>query len=89
MSKQIFSLKNDWKQLKKEFSNHFKKENVEKNEKRIRYEKSGEHLQISKNGSVSGKMPLHSNKIENVSEVELSESEIKVISEDSSYIFRR
>jgi len=89
MSEQTLSLPNDWEQLKKAFRTHFRVENLEIDENMINYSGSGEHLEINRDGTVSGGMPLHENKMENVKKIQISDSEIKIISETAEYTFRR
>jgi len=89
MSEQTLSLQDDWEQLKKAFRTHFRDKNLEIDENMINYSDSGEHLEINRDGTVSGGMPLHKNKMENVKKIQISDSEIKIISETTEYTFRR
>lgn len=89
MSKQALSLQNDWEQIKEEFQEHFREKNLEIEEEKLKYERSGEHLTIIKDGRVSAGMPLHSNELQNAKEIDFTDSGVKVISEKSTYEFRR
>ena len=89
MSTQTLNLEDEWHEIKEEFRNHFKYSNVEIEKQIIRYSRSGEHLEIGKDGSVSAGMPLHENEIQKVKRIQITDSEIKIYSENSEYIFRR
>lgn len=89
MSKQSLSLQDDWEQLKKAFRTHFRDDDLEIDKNMINYSGSGEHLEIHRDGTVSGGMPLHENKMENVKQINISDSEIKMISKTTEYTFRR
>ncbi|MFB6242186.1 MAG: hypothetical protein ABEJ36_05305 [Candidatus Nanosalina sp.] len=82
-------MKDDWKKIKEKFREHFEQRNIVIERERMEYSKSGEHLEIKRNGEISGAMPLHSNKMEKANRIQISNSEIKIISEDSKYSFRR
>lgn len=77
----------NWQELRKKFSEHF--EHAEVTESKLRYEKPGEFLEIRRNGSAEAGMPLHGNEIEEVKSVEFRDSEVKIVAENSTYIFRR
>lgn len=70
------------------FVEHFG-EQAEVSESHLRYEKTGEYLEISKDGKVQAGMPLHGNEIKDVESVEFEDSEVKIVAENSTYIFRR
>ena len=89
MSKQALSLNDDWKEIKEKFRKHFKDKNLEIENEKIKYRKSGEHLEINRNGELSAGMPLHANSLENVEKIKISDSEIKIISKNSEYTFRK
>ena len=89
MSKQILSLQNDWEEIKRGFQRHFQQQNIEIEEDKITYRKNGEHLEINRDGKVLAGMPLHTNEIEKAQEIVLTNSQVKIISENSNYTFRR
>jgi len=89
MSKQSLSLQNDWNQIKEAFRTHFNDKNIEIDEKVINYSGTGEHLEIHRDGTVSGGMPLHESQMRNVEEIKILDSEIKIKSETTEYTFKR
>ena len=89
MSKQILSLQNDWEEIKRGFQRHFQQQNIEIEEDKITYRKNGEHLEINRDGRVLAGRPLHTNEIEKAQEIVLTNSQVKIISENSNYTFRR
>jgi hypothetical protein len=89
MSKQTLNLQDDWERIKEKFREHFGGRNLEINSDRIKYSRSGEHLEIKRNGEASGAMPLHSNEMEDANQIQISDSEVRIYSNSSEYIFRR
>lgn len=89
IQQKVFDLEDDWMELKQSFQKRFDEENLEINDQQIEYQRSGEHLRMSRDGKVSGGMPLHSNEIENAEKIKVSDSEIEVISKNSHYSFKR
>jgi len=83
------NLQNDWRQIKEKFQDRFKEKNLEIEEEKLKYERSGEHLTIEKDGRVSAAMPLHSNELQNAKEIVFTDSGVEIISEKSTYVFRR
>ena len=79
---------NDWEVLREEFLTHFG-DRAEISDSKLRYEKTGEFLEIRKDGTLEAGMPLHGNEIKNVEAVEFKDSEVKFAAENSTYIFRR
>lgn len=82
-------IQKDWEAVKKHFKQHFKGSETEEEEGRIIYRKSGEKLVLSRNGEVSGKMPLHTTEIEDAGEIAFRGSEVEIFSEETRYVFAR
>ena len=83
------SLTDDWQEIKEKFRDHFREKNLKIEDERIKYGKHGEHLEINRNGEVSAGMPLHANSLQKAEKIEISDSEVKIRSENSEYTFRR
>ena len=88
MSRQLLDLNKDWSKIKEKFREHFQVRNINITDNQLKYEKSGEKLVIDRNGEVTGSMPLHESELK-ASEVIFRENEIKLISDDSKYVYRR
>lgn len=82
-------IQKDWEAVKKQFREHFKGSGVKEEEDRIIYRKSGEKLAVSRNGEVSGKMPLHTTEIEDAEEIAFRDSEVEIFSGETRYVFGR
>jgi len=80
MSKQTLNLENNWEDIKENFREHFPEDKLEIKENRIIYNSGSEHLEIHKNGKVSGAMPLHTAEIEKADKIIINDSKIEIIS---------
>ena len=78
----------DFGKISSKFEKHFPKRdiNIEKDE--LEYESGSASLKISKNG-VEGEMPLHSFKSDSFKEIIFSEKEVKIVTDEVDYIFRK
>ena len=88
MSRQLLDLNKDWSKIKEKFREHFQERNIKITENQLKYEKSGEKLILNRNGEVKGSMPLHESEFK-AYEVIFRENEVKLISDDSKYVYRR
>lgn len=88
MSEQALNI-TEWDQVKQAFKNHFEPENVKVEENSVEYVRTGEHLRIEKDGTVSGAMPLHDSEFSGVEKIVFRDSEVELKSDEFSYTFRR
>lgn len=89
MSEQSLDLRSNWERIRKEFRNHFGERDVELDEDLIKYSSGSEHFIIGKEGMVEAGMPLHSFETKDVESVRFEDSEVTVIKDGTSYVFRR
>lgn len=83
------NLRDDWEEIKEKFRDHFGERNIEIEREKIKYNRSGEHLEIKSSGEVSGAMPLHETEFSDAKKIDFRDSSIKISGDKKSYIFRR
>ena len=81
-------LNNNWNEVRKEFEEHFSEKFTDINENLLTYSKSGEKLIIEKNGKIRGEMPLHAASFK-ASKICFEQNQIRFISDNSEYIYKR